>query len=154
MSTGLELIPLALMAIGAAVSQARKPTIEQPSSTPTYALQTRMRDAHLLAAAIMDHSADAAWHQDVLVATVNGVPMNLVLPQSTGLVEAVVPQHVPPDHAQDALTRLDDTYGRHVQQAVRMRVLQEAEGSGMQVESEHVEPDHSIVLTLRVSASA
>lgn len=152
MSTGLELIPIAI-AIGVAVSKARKPTLAE-HDPGTYAMETRARDAELLAAAVALHARDAQWHGETLVATLSGVPVNLVRPTSDGSFEAILPGDVPAARAQQALLALDETYTGLVQRRVREQVLRDAAANGMTVAHEHVEDDDTIVLTLTVDGTA
>lgn len=152
MSTGLELIPIAI-AIGAILSHARKPTLDE-ETTETYAIETRARDADLLGAAVRQHASNAAWHGARLVATVDGVPMNLVRRSDQASFEAVVPTTVPVATAHEVLLSLDGTYTGLVQQRVRERVLRDAAANGMAVTQERVEDDETIVLTLIVQEQA
>lgn len=147
MSTGLELIPIAI-AIGVAVGKARKPA--HATTQATYALETRFKDPALLRRALTQHDVGANWHGKALRARIGSTSVDFLQPSDGAPFEAVLPDAVPVGEARQALTALDATYIAVVQSAVRERVLSQAVRHGLEMESERVEADQSIVITLRL----
>ncbi len=149
MSTGLELIPFAIAAGIGAVGRYRVRRAErQVAGPPSYALGTRMRDERLLgAAAAALGSSGGGSPADVT--EVGGVRLSLV-PTDTGAFEALFPGTVTQEQARAVLGSLDSEYTRLVQERVYQQVVERAQQQGLALESERVEDDNSIVLTLRV----
>ncbi len=71
----------------------------------------------------------------------------------SGTFEALFPGTVPQAQAQTVLEQLDAEYTRLVQERVYEQVVERAQQQGLALESERVEEDNSIVLTLRVEQS-
>lgn len=145
MSIEIVLIPLALAAISA--YQASK---AEEAGQQVVAVQTRMKNEHLLEAALADTGAtvdreDAVIHvewgstQARFTKDANGI-WGVHFDGSTSLEEATA-----------LVQRVDVAYGRQVQQEVLARLRQRAPEAGMTVESETVEDDDSVTLTLTVS---
>jgi hypothetical protein len=110
-----------------------------------------MQDEELLAAAVTAVSVTDPGGQGATgVTTVAGVPMSMVRTDS-GAFEAVFPGHIGQDQAKAALEQVDGEYARLVQERVYHGVIEQAKRQGLAVESEQVESDNSIILTLRVA---
>lgn len=151
MSTGLELIPFAIAAGVSAIGHYRARRAEQElSGPPPYALETRMRDEELLvaAAAALDASTTGSGGA-ASVTGVAGVQLSLAK-RDDGTFEALFPGTAPQEQAREALGQLDAEYTRLVQERVYQQVIERAQDRGLALESERVEQDNSIVLTLRV----
>jgi len=146
MSTGIELIPVAL-AIGAAAAaaRARGGDVVASASRETRELPTRFADESLL----MEALGQTATERDGVVhGVVDGVPIAFTTDDSGAYVAHFRPEA--PGRAAGALRTLDGVYGRLVQRDARSRVLASAPRYGLPVEDEHVEEDGTIVLTLQV----
>jgi hypothetical protein len=151
MSTGLELIPFAIAAGVGVVGRYRARRAENQASGPApYAFQTRMQDEELFAAAVTAVGVTNPSGQGATgVTSVAGVPMSMARTDS-GAFEAVFPGHIGQDQAKAALEQVDGEYARLVQERVYHQVIEQAQSQGLAVESEQVEGDNSIILTLRV----
>lgn len=154
MSTGLELIPFAIAAGVGVVGRYRARRAEESAvGAPPYSYETRMRDEELLgaAAAAMGASTGGRGGPADFV-DVAGTPVSFVQSES-GAFDALFPGTVPTDQAQTTLAELDAEYTRLVQERVYQQVLERAQHQGLALETERVEEDNSIVLTLRVEQS-
>ena len=143
MSTGLELIPLAI-AIGVAVSRSRQ------TEPGVRIFQTRAKSGAMVETAFRALAADAAVHGDVLVGTIDGVPVNLRPGVEGAPWLALTPDTVDEQQAAAALDHFDREYVARVQDAVRQRVLATAAPKGLRVRDEHRESDGTVVLRLQV----
>jgi len=83
------------------------------------------------------------------VTGVAGVQLSLAK-RDDGTFEALFPGTAPQEQAREALGELDAEYTRLVQERVYQQVIERAQDQGLALESERVEQDNSIVLTLRV----
>lgn len=154
MSTGLELIPFAIAAgVGVIGRYRARRAEEQALGPPPYSFETRMRDEQLLGAAVAALDASARRREGAVgVTEVAGTPLSLARTES-GTFEALFPGTVPQAQAQTVLEQLDAEYTRLVQERVYEQVVERAQQQGLALESERVEEDNSIVLTLRVEQS-
>jgi hypothetical protein len=145
MSTGLELVPIAL-AIGIAVAARRK---GQVGERDVLTLSTRMRDADLAAAALAGAGACYGVQNGILHGSVNGVAVALT-PDVTGIYEAHFELDVDAEMARVGIEQLDHEYTRLVRDHVYERVVTQAAQYGLALESERFE-EEDLVLTLRVT---
>lgn len=154
MSTGLELIPFAIAAGVGAIGRYRARRAEQQASgAPPYALETRMRDEQLLGAAAAALGASSGGGGGAAgVMDVAGTPLSLVQNES-GVFKALFPGGVSQQQAQAVLEQLDTEYTRLVQERVYETVVARAKEQGLALESERVDEDNSIVLTLRLDGT-
>jgi len=147
MSTGLELIPLAL-AVGAAVRAARRSHPEAGSQDHQF--ETRLKDGVIALQALQAHDPVATSQGGAIRGLVGQVPVTLLQSGPGQPLLATVHGSVGRDQAEGALRAIDSTYVGIVQEAVRARILEQAPNNGMTLEQEVREDDDSLVLTLRV----
>lgn len=149
MSIEIVLVPLAIAAFSA--YQAKRDA--DATGRQVVAVETRMKNEHLLEAALGDTGATVSRDETGIVAEwavqgsatqarfvkdAQGIWTVHVLGE-TGIVEAT-----------ELVRSVDVAYGRRVQQEVVTRLRARAPEVGMTVESETVEDDDSVLLTLNV----
>ena len=148
MSVTIALIPIALAI--AAHQAAKKEAVA--AGHATLDVQTRMRDEKLLHRALEDLGCTVSARGMGSLRAQNG---HLVVDFTRGpndVLQAQFSPEVSPADGERFLQELDDEYARLVQEAVYMRLMERASSQGMAVESERVEADNSIVVTLRVQS--
>lgn len=159
MSTGIELIPVAL-AVGAVVARRRRRRgarqHDERSSTAAEAdhlleLETRFRDGALLTRALREVGVEPVLRDGYLHGVVDDVAIALA-PDEHGVYTAFFHGAQDAEAAESVVIALDATYTLLVQQDVHDRVLARAAEHGMTVEHDAVEPDGSRTLRLRVRA--
>lgn len=146
MSVTIALIPIALAVV--AHRAARKDAVA--AGRHVMEIQTRMRDRSLLVAALGD--LDCAVTDDG--PQVQAVHENRVVRFSydaESILQAQFEDGVDVATAEAFLTDLDDEYARRVQEQVYQRLLERADEQNLTIESESVDADNAIVLTLRIS---
>lgn len=168
MSISLILVPAALAAAAAlggtgvlgAVAQNRDATTEPgaPPAAVPIAVQTRMKDANLLAAALADLGAtDTSLVDGELTATIDG--LELVMSRTEDDVwgahlSRLDGHEVTEADAAELMTRLDAAYARHVQQAVAERIRARADQAGFELVSETRDEDDTVTMVLNVRENA
>lgn len=145
MSVSLVLIPVAI-AVAGAISTRKERSQEVPDS---FRLGTRMKDEGLLRTALENYGCRSVAMGQTIDSTINGARI-LFERNERGVFEAVFVGDIPSDHAQTFLADLDEEYTRMVQQQVYQNLLSRARERGLILESEEVQEDNSIVLTLQV----
>jgi hypothetical protein len=144
MSVSLLLVPLAIAA-AAAHAGLKRGAAEATVCT----VQTRMRDAGLLSAALRDTRAAVAVEGDDLVADWAGVRARF----SRG-ADQIWAAHFTGEadeaRAVEIVRAIDAAYGRQVQQAVLARLQERAPAAGLRLESRSVTPDHAVRLVYAV----
>lgn len=150
MSIEIVLLPMAIAAVSAwNASRAEK---DQQGRQVCH-VQTRMRDAGLLAEALSDTGASVGVDAEVITADWLGVQAQFRRSEA-GVWHVALSGDVDEEKAPAIATAVDQAYGRRVQQAVLQRLRERAEPAGMRIESERVEDDASVVVTLTVGAGA
>ena len=147
MSIEIVLIPLALAAVSA--YQAKKSADE--AGQQTVAVGTRMKNEHLLQEALADSGASVRASSGELVADWGAVEGRFVK-DASGIWAVHFSGSTTSEEAMALVKSVDTAYGRRVQQEVLARLRQRAPEVGMSVESETVEDDQSVTLTLNVLA--
>lgn len=145
MSVTFVLLPLALAAV--ATHKARQDADD--AGHHVIDTQTRMRDPELLVSALDDLGWLGAVREGEITASAGDRAVTFTHGPD-GVLQARFDADATAEEAEALLRDLDDEYTRLVQAAVYERVVARAGQSGMAVESEHVEADESIVVTLRV----
>lgn len=145
LSVVLALVPVAL-AVGA-LTAARKTAAAQ--GHVALVIQTRMRDDELIVQALKTLGCAAELSSAGIRATRNRFEFAFSRSED-GVLQARFGPDVSPEEAEAFVQDLDDEYARLVQERVYRRVVERAEEYGMTLESEEVEEDNSILLTLRV----
>jgi len=146
LSVSIALIPVGL-AIASAIAAPKEAKAE---GKPTMAIQTRMRDDEILLEALRDLGCEAQPVDGGGLSAIRGAFEFTFRRDENGVLEANFGAEVTPEEAEAFVTDLDDEYTRLIQARVYQRVLERAQQHGMAIESENVEDDNSIVLTLRV----
>ncbi len=168
MSISLILVPAALAAAAAlggtgvlgAVAQNRDATTEPgaPPAAVPIAVQTRMKDANLLAAALADlGAANTSLVDGELTATIDG--LELVMSRTEDDVwgahlSRLDGHEVTEADAAELMTRLDAVYARHVQRAVAERIRARADQAGFELVSETRDQDDTVTMVLNVREHA
>ncbi|MEV6924266.1 hypothetical protein AB0M46_07120 [Dactylosporangium sp. NPDC051485] len=147
MSVSLILIPLAIAAAAAhaGLSKGKDATVCQ--------VQTRMRDAGLLAAALRESRAAVASEDGVLVADWAGVRARFARDERQ-IWTAHFTGDVDEARAVDIVRAVDAAYGRQVQQAVLARLTERAPAAGLRLESRSVTPDRAVRLVFAVERAS
>lgn len=163
MSVSLLLVPAALAIAGViggagvagAMSQREEETAPAGGGGPTsVAVQTRMKDASLLGAALHDLGAVNVHNSDgALTATIDDLELRM-----TRDAEGIWAAHVAGSDGREAhraeaeqlIARLDAAYARQVQQAVAARIRDRADDAGFELMSESRESDDSVTMVLSV----
>ncbi|MEU7875023.1 hypothetical protein [Dactylosporangium sp. NPDC049140] len=143
MSVSLILVPLAIAAAAAhaGLTKGKQGTV--------CAVQTRMRDVNLLAAALRDTRAAVEPDGDALVADWAGVRARFVRDERQ-VWAAHFTGDVDEPRAVDIVRAVDAAYGRQVQAAVLARLTQRAPAAGLRLESRSVTPDRAVRLVFAV----
>ena len=152
MSTGVELVPIAL-AIGAVVAARRRDRGSlrvQVDQVDVQTLTSRMRDPGLLRAAVEAAGGRIFGERDGTLYGAHGKIALVFAPGTDGVFDVHVDAAVPAPDAQAAVAAVDRSYGAQVQQATYRRVIEQGADHGLTLESEYVDDDDSIVLTLLV----
>ncbi|ADU49566.1 hypothetical protein [Intrasporangium calvum] len=149
MSIEIVLVPLAI----AAVSAWNAARAEQDGTgRQVVQVETRMRDAGLLQQALRDTGARVQAESESITAVWQGVEA-VFRRDEAGIWHVRMTGDVDEVRAASIARAVDQAYGRRVQQAVIARLRDRAEPAGMRIESERIEEDESITLTLSVGAS-
>ncbi|MCC9195320.1 hypothetical protein QNO08_03095 [Arthrobacter sp. zg-Y820] len=149
MSISLLLVPMAIAAVGA-FKIGRTETDAQGQRMCQ--VQTRMRDAGLLAAALADTNATVSPAADTITADWLGVRA-VFHRNEQGIWQVDFTGDIDEKRAADIVAAIDLAYGRQVQQAVLARLREKAPSAGMTVASETVEDDDSVTLVLNVEGT-
>ncbi|MFI5912981.1 hypothetical protein [Dactylosporangium sp. NPDC051541] len=147
MSISLILVPLAIAAAAAHAG------LKQGQDTTVCQVQTRMRDANLLTAALRDTRAVVAPHEDGLVADWAGVRARFVRDEQH-IWTAHFTGDVVEAQAVDIVRAVDAAYGRQVQAAVLRRLTDRAPAAGLRLESRSVTPDRAVRLVFAVERAS
>lgn len=148
MSTGMELVPLAL-AVGAAVAAASRKSSATPAQS-VLSLGTRMRDDALLREALETAGACYGDRDGTVYGSIEGTAVAFTR-AAGGTFEAHFDASVAEDDGVRLVSGLDDEYARLVQGRAYERVVERAPDFGLEFESEELEGE-DIVVTLRVPA--
>lgn len=146
MSVEIVLIPLAIAA--ASAWKASRPV---GGSGSTYLeVGTRMRDRSLLRQALGDVGATVS-DLDVQLQATWDMTTATMTQAADGIWTAHFPGGTQEEHATKLLRDLDTAYARRVQEAVVARLRERASSAGMTIESERIEPDHTVTLVFNVA---
>lgn len=149
MSIEIVLVPMAIAAVSAwNASRAERDNAGQQ----VVRVQTRMRDAKLLVAALGDTGARVTV-ADIITADWAGVRAEFRR-DDQGIWHVGMTGDIDEKRATAIALAVDQAYGRRVQAAVLERLRLQAAPAGMRIESEKVEEDQSITVTLAVGLGA
>ncbi len=154
MSIEIILIPLAFAAAAAVKGKLEErqaaATGETAEEQPhVMAIETRMRDHELLARALEGLGCEVDRSGEEPKADYRGVEISFRRGEHEAL-HAHFEGEIEPEAAEAFLRDLDSEYSRLVQEQTYQRVVERSAEQGLELESERVEADNSIVLTLRV----
>lgn len=151
MSIELALIPIAIAVIGTMKDRKRRSQgFGQDSQTPYFVCETRMKDADLLEKALSDYGCRSVRKDDGCVdSAIDGTQIRFERSEQDNF-EAVFVGAVSAQQAEQFLTDVYEQYTLQVQQQVYQNLLARAADRGLALESEQVQPDGSIVLTLAI----
>ena len=153
MSISILLVPAVAAATAAAAALTERHD-QRGEDRVVCQVQTRMRDAALLAAALRDTRAVVTGEDEhALQAEWQGVSARFVRDED-GIWTAHFTGDVDRQRAIEIVTAVDAAYGRHVQQTVIQRLRDRAPAAGLRLESETVKADASVELVFTVEARA
>lgn len=162
MSVSLILIPTALAvatAIGGAgvagvAANSRATKDDDRREAKQVRVQTRMKDAELLASALQDIGAvDVDSAADRLTGIVDGLSLTMARDEDgvwTAHVVGADGREATRTEATALIERLDAAYARHVQAAVAARIRDRADHAGFELLSESRQEDDSVMMVLGV----
>ena len=149
MSISLLLVPVAIAAISAFKIGH---TETDAQGKRMCQVQTRMRDAGLLVAALADTNATVSPAGETITADWLGVQA-VFHRDEQGIWQVDFTGDIDEKRAAEIVAAVDSAYGRQVQQAVLARLREKAPSAGMTVASETVEDDDSVTLVLNVEGT-
>ncbi|GAA1573352.1 hypothetical protein GCM10009827_114100 [Dactylosporangium maewongense] len=150
MSVSLILVPLAVAAVSAAHGL-RSGRDEQQQAVCQ--VQTRMRDASLLAAALRGTQAEVTETGEEIVARWKGTQARFTRGEDE-IWAAHFTGDVDEARAVDIVRAIDAGYGLQVQRAVLERLRERAPAAGLRLESESVAADSSVKLVFAVEGKS
>lgn len=112
-------------------------------------LETRCKDESLLRAALENYGCRSFVSGEQVDSAIDG--KRIVFQRNEqGAFDAVFTGGITVEHAQEFVDNLHDEYTQQVQQQVYRRLLSKAKDRGLELESEEVQQDNSILLTFTV----
>lgn len=164
MSVSLILIPAALAIAGviggagaagiAAQSDATDTAPVSGAGPASVQVQTRMKDAALLGAALQDLGAETVdVDGDALTAVIGDLALRMTRDDQgvwTAHVTGADGREAGRAEAESLIARMDAAYARRVQQAVAERIRDRADEAGFELLSESRENDDSVTMVLAV----
>lgn len=153
MSIELALIPIAIAVAGTMKERRERARARslQPE-VPEFSLATRMKDEVLLQTALENYGCHSVRADDGVTSDVSGSQIRFGRNEQ-GAFDAAFTGDISPNQAESFLTEVYEQYTLLVQQQVYTRLLARASARGLTFESEYVQPDGSIVMTLLVQES-
>lgn len=145
LSVSLALIPVAIAVAGAIAT--RREAQQDPQDS--FRLRTRMKDEELLHAALENYGCGSVVAGETVDSALGDTRM-VFGRDETGAFEALFVGDISAEHGASFLAELDEEYTLLVQQRVYQNLLSRAEERGLVVESEQVQEDNSVTITLRV----
>lgn len=147
-------IELVLIPVGIAVAQSVGSMIEKhKQGGHTYKIQTVMKRQHLLQKAIEQYGCEIQEINQQNYQTEIG-DIKIYFQQSDNdIFEAVFDESVEKEAALEFLENLHTEYKYLIQQETYMKLLQQASEKGLELESEEIQQDKSILLTFNITQS-
>lgn len=145
MSVSLALIPVAIAVAGAIAAREER----TQDSHGSFRLETRMKDGELLTSALQRHGCKSVVVSETIDSALGHTRM-VFKRDERGVFGAVFEGEISTEHARTFLAELDEEYTLLVQERVYRNLLSKAKERGILVESEEVQEDNSVVITLRV----
>lgn len=151
MSIEIVLVPLAIAAFSA--YQAKRDA--DAAGRQVVAVESRMKNEGLLELALVDSGATVSRDETGIVAAWVGEGSGIqsrFVKNAQGIWTVHVLGDATIEEATELVRSVDLAYGRRVQQEVLTRLRERAPEVGMTVESETVQDDDSVLLTLTVGS--
>lgn len=145
-------IELILIPIGIAVVQSVGERIERnKGKDQTYKIKTIMKKEHLLKLAIEQYGCetDELTHGNYL--TNIGDIKIYFQPDGDGIFEAVFDNTVETEAALEFIENVNTEYKYAIQQETYRNLMRQAEQKGLELETEEIQKDRSILLTFNVN---
>ncbi|MFK2825999.1 hypothetical protein QYG89_10025 [Bacillus sp. B190/17] len=147
-------IELVLIPVGIAVAQSVGSLIENhKQGGHTYKIQTVMKRQHLLQKAIEQYGCNVHEINQQNYQTEVGDIKIYFQQNDQGVFEAVFDKSVEQEHAVEFLENLHAEYKYLIQQETYQKLLLQAGEKGLELESEEVLEDRSILVTFNVTQS-
>lgn len=143
-------IELVLIPVGIALVQGVSSLIEKKSGH-TYSIQTVMKRQDLLQKAIEQYGCDVYEINEQNCQTEVGNIKIFFRQNDKGIFEAVFDESVKTEDAMEFVDHLHAEYKYLIQQETYQKLLQHAEEKGLELESEVIQKDRSILLTFNVT---
>ncbi|MFS0646959.1 hypothetical protein [Siminovitchia sp. 179-K 8D1 HS] len=143
-------IELVLIPVGIALVQGASSLIEKKSGH-TYSIQTVMKRQDLLQKAIEQYGCDVYEINEQNCQTEVGNIKIFFRQNDKGIFEAVFDESVQAEDALEFVDHLHAEYKYLIQQETYQKLLQHAEEKGLELESEVIQKDRSILLTFNVT---
>lgn len=145
-------IELVLIPVGIAVAQSVSSMIEKhQQGGNTYKIQTVMKRQHLLQKAIEQYGCDVHELNQQNYQTEIGNIKIYFQQNDQGIFEAVFDESVEQEDALEFLENLHTEYKYFIQQETYKKLLQQASEKGLELESEEIQQDRTILLTFNVN---
>jgi hypothetical protein len=146
MSIVLALLPIAIAAVGSVNSRRQL----RSQGEAAFALETRMTDPRIVRDALAICGCKASTAGTTVDSALQGSRIAFEQAES-GAFNAVFYGTIPGAQAEEFLGDLYGEYSRLVQQEAYLKLKERAAAKGLILESEDVQNDGSIVLTLRIA---
>ncbi|ANU09678.1 hypothetical protein BBH88_04885 [Planococcus antarcticus DSM 14505] len=146
-------IELILIPIGIAVVQSVGERIERSKGQEkTYKIKTVMKREHLLKQAIEQYGCEVKnLNQKNYLTEIGDIKIHFQL-DGNGVFEAVFDNSVATKAALEFIENVNEEYKYAIQQETYRKLLQRAEQKGLDLESEEIQGDRSILLTFNVNS--
>jgi hypothetical protein len=145
-------IELVLIPVGIAVVQSIGSLIEKnKEKDQTYKVKTVMKRQHLLQKAIEQYGCEVNELNHKNYQTQMGDIKIYFQLDEHGVFEAVFDNSVEEEHALEFIDNLHTEYKYLIQQETYQRLIQQASKKGLELESEEIQQDRSILLTFNVT---
>lgn len=152
MSVEMLLIPIVIAAVGTAGTGvsllSSNKEISESSSILTY--ETKMKDSKLLKKALEVFGYEPFLQKELIDITLEDYELIFQL-NKQDIFEAVFQGNVTEENAQKIVSDIYDEYTKLVQEQVYYKVLENIQDYDIELESESVQDDNSIILTLNIS---
>ncbi len=152
MSVEMLLIPIVIAAVGTAGTGvsllSSNKEISESSGTLIY--ETKMKDTKLLKKALEVFGYEPFLQKELIDITLGDYELIFQL-NNQDIFEAVFQGNVTEENAQKILSDIYDEYTKLVQEQVYHKVLENIQDYDIELESESVQDDNSIILTLNIS---
>lgn len=145
-------IELVLIPVGIAVAQSVGSFIDKyKHEDHTYKIQTVMKRQNLLHKAIEQYGCDVHEISKQNYQTEIGNIKIYFQQDQNGIFEAIFDESVEEEHALEFIENLHTEYKYLIQQETYQKLLQQASQKGLELESEEIQKDRSILLTFNVT---